>query len=274
MAGGTSTTAAQTSQSTPQSDPSVSPTATSRSATSWASRPTSAIKPTEAMRKLEARASISWCRQTALNLLLTQRQYDLALQRARQYATWEPNDPEFLNVQSTCLAELDRPRDSIALLEAGLAANPQESGLKNNLSYNYAEAGVNLAQAEQLIRQALSTRGDEPAYQDTLGWVLYKQGRLAESAAIFEGILQSGRRDGPGYALMYDHAGDVLYRLGWTDQAAARWTKAVELAKSEKIPNAETRQILGATPGKIEAFHGGTTPAVAPLGQGVQPGDE
>ncbi len=269
-----STTAAQTSQSIPQSDPSVSPTATSRSATSWASRPTSAIKPTEAMRKLEARASISWCRQTALNLLLTQRQYDLALQRARQYATWEPNDPEFLNVQSTCLAELDRPRDSIALLEAGLAANPQESGLKNNLSYNYAEAGVNLAQAEQLIRQALSTRGDEPAYQDTLGWVLYKQGRLAESAAIFEGILQSGRRDGPGYALMYDHAGDVLYRLGWTDQAAARWTKAVELAKSEKIPNAETRQILGATPGKIEAFHGGTTPAVAPLGQGVQPGDE
>jgi len=267
-------TATQTSQSQPQGVPSVSPTATSRTATSQASRPTTTSKPTEAMRKLEAQASISWCRQTALGLLLMQRQYDLALQRARQYAALEPNEPEFLNVQSTCLAEMGRPRDSIALLETVLAANPQESGLKNNLAYNYAEAGVNLAQAEQLIREALATRGEEPAYQDTLGWVLYKQGRLAESAAIFEGMLQAGRRDGPGYALMYDHAGDVLYRLGWTDRAASRWAKALELAKSEKIPNSETQQILGATPGKIEAFHGGNTPAVAPLGQGVQPSDE
>jgi len=268
--------ATQTSQTSPAtaSAPVKPAIATTRAATTRAARTTTASRPTEAMRRMEAQVAVAWCREAALGLLVTRCQYEQAIERARRYASVEPNEPEYLNIQSTCLMELGRASESIATLEAALAANPQEGGLKNNLGYNYAEQGVNLAKAEQLIRDALSTRGDEPAYLDSLGWVMYKQGRLSEAAAVFDRMLQSGRRDGAGYALMYDHAGDVLYRLGWTEKAIQRWTKALDLAKAEKLPKLETRQILRVTPVKIEAANSGAAPPIAPLGQGIQPPGE
>jgi tetratricopeptide (TPR) repeat protein len=247
--------------------------ATSRSATSRTASTTTS-GPAESLRRMEAQGTIAWCRRTALELLRKQQKCQQALDLARRYAAAEPNEPEYLNTQATCLMELGRTDEAIAVLEAAVAALPAESGLKNNLGYNYAEKGINLPKAEQLVREALSSSPEEPAYMDSLGWVFYKQGRLSETAAVFEQMLQLGRREGPGFALMYDHAGDALYRLGWTDKALARWTKALDLAQAEKIANLETRQILHLTPRKIEAVKAGATPAIAPLGQGVTPPGE
>lgn len=47
---------------------------------------------------------------------------------------------------------------------------------KNNLAYTYAELGTDLDYARELAESALLAHPNDPAFLDTMGWVLYKQG--------------------------------------------------------------------------------------------------
>ena len=69
-----------------------------------------------------------------------------------------------------------------------------------------------------------------------------------------------------GHGVIYDHAGDVYYRLGWHDRAVAFWTKAVKLAEADKSSTREVRDLLAKTPAKIRAVREGRPANVAPLG--------
>ena len=160
-------------------------------------------------------------------------------------------------------------KPAIAALEKALALLPEDAGYNNNLGYMYADLGVNLEAAERMIRKALDVRKLELAYQDSLGWVLYKQRRLREAGATFDRIIRRSEEEQTEHPVMYDHAGDVLYRLGWTDRAVALWKRAVKLAKEEKRSALEIRLIRDHTPGKIEAVSKGRPAKVAPLGKGA-----
>ena len=59
---------------------------------------------------------------------------------------------------------------------------PDNAEVANTLGYYLAEKAVDLERAEKMIRQALATDPGNGAYLDSLGWVLYRQGR-------FEGAL-------------------------------------------------------------------------------------
>jgi Tfp pilus assembly protein PilF len=143
-----------------------------------------------------------------------------------------------------------------------------DTGICNNLGYLYAESGVHLEQAEALIRGALAERGDERDFLDSLGWALYKQGKFSEAGSVFQRLLEDGKA-WPSSAVSYDHAGDVFYRLGWSDRAAELWAQAVAHARGEKSPDRAIRRILAEAPAKIQAARTALTPAVAPLGGGV-----
>ena len=104
---------------------------------------------------------------------------------------------------------------------------------------------------------------------NSLGWVFYKQGRFREAGGIFRQILRSQADDGDGgdeHAVIFDHAGDVYYRLGWKQKAVELWTRALELAKKEKLPTLEIRKILSDTQAKIKAAKSNREPVLAPLG--------
>jgi hypothetical protein len=127
--------------------------------------------------------------------------------------------------------------------------------------------------------------GANIAFSDTYAWVLAKKGQLSDAGRVFHDIL--GQIDLPGDAqivaprqpeihpVIWDHAGDTMYRLGWTDAAVEYWTQAMDLAGSDEYdpPDRETRQILQQTPQKLQAIRSGQTPAVSPLGVGISPPD-
>lgn len=208
----------------------------------------------------------SWCRGAALRLLLLQARYEEATRRFDAYVADGGENAELLNLQATALAELGRADDALAALEAAHSLAPDDANLSNNLGYTYADMGINLAQAERLIRQALLAAGEEKDYLDSLGWVLYKQGNLAAAGAVFDRVLEGGKAVWPGCALSYDHAGDVFYRLGWVEKAAELWAKAVALAKRQTTSNKDFRRIVTDAPAKIQAAQTNQSPAVAPLG--------
>jgi tetratricopeptide (TPR) repeat protein len=107
--------------------------------------------------------------------------------------------------------------------EKVLALNPNFVPALNNLAYIYSEKLNNLDRAGELARKAHELAPAEPSIQDTLGWVLYRQGKYQEGAELLE---QSASKS-PGKGEIQFHLGMANYMMGRLDEARAALEKAV-----------------------------------------------
>lgn len=134
------------------------------------------------------------------------------------------------------------PEKAEEQLRLTLRTNPDDATINNDLGYLMADRGVNLDEAEKLIRKAIEldqkpgqegkgilTEENRPnaAYIDSLGWVLFRRGRFAEARWELEKAV--ALPEGASDPVVWDHLGDVYFRLGDLGQARAAWTKAVSL---------------------------------------------
>jgi len=97
--------------------------------------------------------------------------------------------------------------------------------------------------------------------------VLYKQGKFEAARRIFDQTVTA--EEELLHAVILDHAGDTLWRLGRTERAVALWKRALALARKDESPDRETRGVLRGAAAKIKAAEAGKAPPVAPLGKGV-----
>ena len=84
----------------------------------------------------------------------------------------------------------------------------------NALGYSFAERGIRLPEARELIDKALTLLPNDTFILDSLGWVLYRQGDLSGALATLERAY--GMRDDPEIGA---HLGEVLWALGRKDDA-------------------------------------------------------
>jgi tetratricopeptide (TPR) repeat protein len=135
-----------------------------------------------------------------------------------------------------------------------LEDDPNDATANNDLGYIMADQGKNLEEAEKLIRKAIDldvaekkrgktvgTDGDNAnaAYIDSLGWVLFRLGKLDEARAELEkATALSAGEDDP---TVWDHLGDVYYRLKQTKAARTAWEKAAQLYELEKRAKSDER---------------------------------
>jgi tetratricopeptide (TPR) repeat protein len=159
-----------------------------------------------------------------------------ALARDRQAARVREIRLELSQVYDAA-REHDKSEEQLRLI---LEADPDNETANNNLGFQWAERGVQLDEAERLIRKALELnrreRGktvgvdgdrDNAAYVDSLGWVLFRKGDWkAARAELEKAVALPGGDDDP---VVWDHLADVLFRLGEKDKAAAAWRKALAL---------------------------------------------
>ena len=216
------------------------------------------------------REIIDWARLAKLHLLIQRQSYDQALAQCREMIASAGEDAELLSVEAVCLGELGRDEQAVVAAARAVELKGDDAGLNNNLAYMYAVMGIHLEQAEQMIRKALADRPGQASFLDSLGWVHYKQGRIGEAVAIFQRLTGPDAEAGDGQAVIFDHAGDACYRLGWVEQAEQLWRRSLESAKKEKSASREVRQVLTTTAAKLEALLAGDEPPVAGLGQGVE----
>jgi tetratricopeptide (TPR) repeat protein len=128
-----------------------------------------------------------------------------------------------------------------------LEADSNDATANNDLGYLWADQGKNLEEAEKLIRKALeldeqqrkneatpglSEEPDNAAFVDSLGWVLFRQGRLDQARERLEKACSlSGGKDEP---TVWDHLGDVCARQGDGKAARAAWLKAQTLYELDR----------------------------------------
>ena len=216
---------------------------------------------------------------SAVSALVSGGRFERAQKRLDALLADDPNNAELHNLHATVLSELNRDDEALAALQRALQLKPDDEMLQNNFAYFLADAGRELARAEQLatqsVRQSLAEGFRPPAStQDTMAWIYYKQGKFNRAGSIFESVLPDDPDENSDDALhpvIWDHAGDTFYRLGWTDRAVEYWQRAIRLAREEASGTREIRTVLKDTPKKIQAVRQGSPPAVAPLGHLAKP---
>ncbi len=120
-----------------------------------------------------------------------------------------------------------------------LGGDPDNTTALNALGYTLANHTQRLAEAETLIAKALELEPNEPAILDSMGWLLFRQGRYAEALTYLE----------RAYAEFPDaevaaHLGEVLWATGDTKRALSIWRGAA-LDNPEHPVLRETLQRIG-----------------------------
>jgi tetratricopeptide (TPR) repeat protein len=133
-----------------------------------------------------------------------------------------PQQPNLLYSRST----FSEKRRDVALLEkdlrALLAKDADNIIALNALGYTLANLTNRYDEAFELIKRALAQKPDDPAIQDSMGWVQYRRGNLAEAREYLE----------KSYAVYPDpevaaHLGEVLWQAGSEARAREIWLKAL-----------------------------------------------
>jgi tetratricopeptide (TPR) repeat protein len=136
-----------------------------------------------------------------------------------------------------------------AELEVLYAKDPTDIGVNNDLGYLYADQGKNLEKAEAMIRKAVEQADNNSAYLDSLGWVLFKRGKLKEAIPPLEKAIELLQTEGRDDATVPEHLGDVYFALKDRVKARAAWEKAEKISAATKPPDkrlAEIRKKLDA----------------------------
>jgi len=105
-----------------------------------------------------------------------------------------------------------------------LHSNPNNAPVLNYLGYMLADRGIHLEEATSLIKQAVQKEPNNPAYQDSLGWVYFKQNKLGDAE---EWLRKAVSREGHD-PTMLSHLGDVYAKAGKDSLAETQWEKSLE----------------------------------------------
>ncbi len=111
-------------------------------------------------------------------------------------------------------------------LEEVLDEFPDDPGALNDLGYLWADQGKHLHRALEMIQKAVAAEPDNAAYLDSLGWVLFRLGRLDEAVRHLERSVELLGEEPDGVVL--DHLGDVYQALGRHQDAVRLWERALK----------------------------------------------
>ncbi|HYA97370.1 MAG TPA: tetratricopeptide repeat protein, partial [Methylomirabilota bacterium] len=104
-----------------------------------------------------------------------------------------------------------------------LEMNPRNALALNNYGYMLGDLGIRLDEAQVLVERALTEDPYSGAYLDSLGWIYFKQNKIAEAEATLRRALERESHD----PTIHSHLADVYFRSGHKDLAAAEWEKSL-----------------------------------------------
>jgi tetratricopeptide (TPR) repeat protein len=167
-----------------------------------------------------------------------------AEQSLQQGMRLEPENTRLLFRLGVVFDKAGRKEESIAVMQEVVRIDPKHAHALNYLGYSWAELGIHLQQAEEYIRQALTQQPDDGYITDSLGWVLFKQGRLEEALKL---LLRAAELV-PDDPVILEHLGDVYRQLEQRDKAREFYRRSLD-----RRSTTEERQVIE---GKLRELSG------------------
>ncbi len=164
-------------------------------------------------------------------LLRDNKQYKAALDLLSEAIARDPNDFDLLYDMSMVAEKLGQMDQMERLLRRVIAGKPDSAHAYNALGFSLAERNMRLPEARQLIQAAMKFAPNDPFITDSLGWVEFRSGNLAQARLILEGAF----KDRPD-AEIASHLGEVLWAMGQREQALSIWRQGVKIdAENETL---------------------------------------
>jgi tetratricopeptide (TPR) repeat protein len=120
-----------------------------------------------------------------------------------------------------------------------LAVNPRNAAVLNYYGYMLGDQGVRLEEARGMVQRALAEEPYSGAYLDSLGWIYYKQNKLAEAEEALHKALERESHD----PTIHGHLGDVYSRGGHKEKAVGEWEKALAEWRAELPAEVEGERV-------------------------------
>jgi TPR repeat protein len=111
---------------------------------------------------------------------------------------------------------------------------------RNNIAYEWSLGGRRLDEALAYAREATAKLPEEGAYQDTLGWALYRLRRYVEALPP---LCRAAKLD-PASPEIHAHLGDAYWHLGFEENARMQWQQAFDLADRPQLLDVEGQDFL------------------------------
>ena len=160
-----------------------------------------------------------------VQLLRESKQYQQAYDLLAQATQNNPDDLDLVYDMAMVAEKLGRLDEMERLLRAVMTGKPDYHHAYNALGFSLAERNIRLPEARQLILKALEYAPNEPFITDSLGWVEFRSGNLAEALRLLEGAFMA--KPDPEIAA---HLGEVLWTMGRRDQAVVVWKEGAQIS--------------------------------------------
>ncbi len=109
----------------------------------------------------------------------------------------------------------------------------------NNYAYYLALRKVSLQKAKKLSFRCNVLAPDNGTYQDTYAWVLYALEEYKEAEKwLLKALLNGGEQS----AVIVEHYGDVLFKLGKKEKALTQWRRAKSIGGTSDLLNKKIEQ--------------------------------
>lgn len=194
------------------------------------------IRATPEVQADDARAKLS----AEVQLLSDYKQYAQAYTLLEDALPRFSKDPGLAYEQAMLAEKLNRPADMERLLRKVIADFPEYHHAYNALGYLLADRNQRLPEARALVSKALEFAPDDPFIVDSLAWVEFRSGNLAEARRLLEKAY--GTRPDPEIAA---HLGEVLWASGLKEEATQLWRTAQQNDKTNATLQETIRRLRG-----------------------------
>jgi Flp pilus assembly protein TadD len=116
-----------------------------------------------------------------------------------------------------------------------LEMQPDFADALNYLGYMWAERGERLDEAYDLISRAVAAEPDNPAFLDSMGWVLYMRGRPHEAVPWLTRAVELTDPKDESDPTLYDHLADAYAKTGNYTAARREYEKALRIQDKPEI---------------------------------------
>lgn len=141
-----------------------------------------------------------------------------------------PNDSELLYRYSMSAEKIGRFDLMESSLRKLIKLQPDHAHAHNALGYALADRNERLAEAHELIDKAAKLAPDDYFIMDSMGWVLYRQGKNEEAISWLQRAY-AGRTD----AEIAAHLGEVLWVSGKKEEAQKMWDEALSKTPDNEV---------------------------------------
>jgi tetratricopeptide (TPR) repeat protein len=156
--------------------------------------------------------------------------HEQALNILREATRTKPDDLDLLFELGSAYERSGDKKSAERTFLQILESHPEHAATLNYLGYMWAESGINLDRAAEMLNRAVHQEPRNGAYVDSLGWVYFRQGKLD----LAEKYLTDATRLLPRDATVHEHLGDVFAKRGDYHRALDLYRAALTLQPEAK----------------------------------------